>query len=959
MEHGSGTDLLPVLARPMALKRLIGGIRSSLRWKIALITGSVLLLIHGAFSGFAIYSLNQQSSQRLEQLRFRHRVLLSHLLDQSHSLLQQVAETIPLIAENITTDGDEIIETIDAYWLSYLITWEIENIQYYSEKGRLIKKWGRASVFPPRHVGQVLSAEKPIYFISCSHTCLQYSGIPVIGRDNRTRALFLSKTLANVIIDFHDITKAQIAVVSPPERGKSGPSFKIAAVTNPKFSTPIVEKAGLAALLSPPLKRGSNSAIVSSGEKFYAVTPVLLRENGPIFISVDDITRLKREHDRNLLHYLTNALISLVSGIGILVLLLSHPLKRLEMAAQVLPLLAEGKYDTVHQFFSKRRRKQRFKDEITLLEETILQVAMQLKILQKEVDERTRSLMKQTQFLERERSFIQGLLDTAPLIILTQDKNGKIITINRYGRKLIESENHPPVYERVFLKDGKNKDHIAELLDRLRSSKTGKIKFDCPLESGNGRPRYITWFHTKLSDDHPEAPLVLSIGLDITDRKVAENRLAWLANHDPLTHLYNRRSFQDQFANLLDIAMRQGQPVALLYFDLDQFKYINDTCGHKAGDLLLQMIAERLREVTRSSDILARLGGDEFALVIYGIGEEEAVKVAEKIFSSLQSIDYRIKDHPFKITVSIGIALFPEHGHSIQELLANADLAMYQAKEAGRGCIHVYSPDAEFHERIHHEVFWKDQIQKAMDEDRFVLHFQPILDLRTNTISHYETLLRMLDPDGNVLSPDQFIPVAERTGLIRAIDKLVVDKALVVHKALLKKGQRQVLSINLSGQALVDEELQNHIYESLAAPSVEPRSIIFEITETIAVSNFASARQLMERIRSLGCSFALDDFGVGFSSFYYLMHLPVDYVKIDGSFIKKLEHSREDQVLVQALAEIAQRLGKKTVAEFVENARILELLRRYGIHYAQGYHVGRPLPHIPATQASKNAPQTI
>ncbi len=939
--------------------RRISSFKSSLRWKIALITGSVLLLIHGAFFGFAIHTLNQQSSQRLEQLRFSHRLLLSHLLEQSHSLLQQIAETIPLIAENITTDGDEITATIDAYWLSYLITWEIENIQYYSEKGSLIKKWGRASRFPSHYIEQVLSEEKPIYFISCSDTCLQYSGIPIISRDNHTRALFLSKTLANVIIDFHNITKAQIAVVKPSETREHRAPFKIAAVTNPKFTTPIIRKADLDALLPPSVERGSNSPIVSSGEKFYAVTPVLLQENGPTFVSIEDITNLKLDHDRNLLHYLINALISLVSGIGILLLLLGRPLKRLEMAARVLPLLAEGKYDTVHQVFSKRRRKQRFKDEITLLEETILQVAKRLEILQKEVDERTQSLMKQTQSLERERSFIQGLLDTAPLIILTQDKNGKIITINRYGRKLIESEDQPPIYERVFLKGGKNKDHIAELLDRLRSRKTGKIKFDCPFESGNGRPHYITWFHTKLSDDHPDAPLVLSIGLDITDRKVAENRLAWLANHDPLTHLCNRRSFQDQFANLLDIALRQKQSVALLYFDLDQFKYVNDTCGHKAGDLLLQTIAERLREVTRSSDILARLGGDEFALVVYGIGEEQAVKVAEKIFSSLQSIDYQVENHPFKITVSIGIALFPKHGHSIQELLANADLAMYQAKEAGRGRIHVYSPDAEFQKRIHHELFWKDQIQRAMEEDRFVLHFQPILDLRTNTVSHYETLLRMLDPNGNVLSPEQFIPVAERIGLIRAIDKLVVDKALAVHKALLKKGQKLILSINLSGQALVDEDLQNHIYESLTSPQVEPGSIIFEITETSAVSNFASARQLMERIRSLGCSFALDDFGVGFSSFYYLMHLPVDYVKIDGSFIKKLEYSQEDQVLVQALAEIAQRLGKETVAEFVENAKILKLLRRYGIHYAQGYHVGRPLPQILPIEDRESARQTI
>ncbi|HFD87840.1 MAG TPA: EAL domain-containing protein, partial [Gammaproteobacteria bacterium] len=616
------------------------------------------------------------------------------------------------------------------------------------------------------------------------------------------------------------------------------------------------------------------------------------------------------------------------------------------------------KYNKIYQHFSNKKS-HKYQDEVSLLEETILQVAKQLQSLQNEVDERTKSLVKQTHTLERERNFIQGLLDTAPLIILTQDKNGKIITINRFGKKHIEDGNENLIYENVFIADNNQKQHILELLDRLRSSQTGKIRFDSTLDYHNDRSRHITWFHTKLSDNHPDAPLILSIGLDITDRKVAENRLAWLANHDPLTHLCNRRSFQDQFSNLIDIAHRQKQSVALLYFDLDQFKYINDTCGHKAGDVLLQVIADKLREVTRSSDILARLGGDEFALVIYGISEDGAVKVAEKIFSSLQSIDYRIEDNPFKITVSIGIALFPKHGHSIQELLANADLAMYQAKEAGRGRIHVYSPDAEFHKRIHHELYWKDQIQQAMDENRFVLYFQPILNLRTRTISHYESLLRMLDKNGKILSPDQFIPVAERVGLIRSIDKLVVDKALDIHKSLLSKGYDIVLSINLSGQALADEDLQNYIYDSLANPQVKPELIIFEITETIAVSNFASARHLMERIRSLGCSFALDDFGVGFSSFYYLMHLPVDYVKIDGSFIKKLENSQEDQVLVQALAEIAQRLGKETIAEFVENAKILDLLEKYGIHYAQGYHVGRPMPQILFSKGIGDSRRTI
>jgi diguanylate cyclase (GGDEF)-like protein len=395
------------------------------------------------------------------------------------------------------------------------------------------------------------------------------------------------------------------------------------------------------------------------------------------------------------------------------------------------------------------------------------------------------------------------------------------------------------------------------------------------------------------------------------------------------------------------MANRYQHNVALLFFDLDHFKYVNDTSGHQAGDAMLRVVAERLKELTRSSDFLARLGGDEFALAIPETDVEGAVQVAEKILTNLRLISLPTKGRCHRVSASIGIVLYPEHGSTAQDLMSNADLSMYQAKESGRDRWHLFTLDDQMREQMNERLAWKDKIEQTLLDSAFTLHYQPILEIATGLISHYEVLIRMREQDGSLSMPSDFIPVAERTGLIHSIDRYVLREAIGRLAQLANTTGREVnLSINLSGRVVDDPELFPLLKQLLNENNVKPQNLVFELTETATLADMASAEKLMRELRELGCRFAMDDFGVGFSSFYYLRELPLDIVKIDGSFIRQLPNSPEDRVFVKALTEMASGLNKLTIAEFVEDAETLQFLSDIGVDYAQGHYIGEPQPEI-------------
>jgi len=435
---------------------------------------------------------------------------------------------------------------------------------------------------------------------------------------------------------------------------------------------------------------------------------------------------------------------------------------------------------------------------------------------------------------------------------------------------------------------------------------------------------------------------------ELSERKIMEARFRYLVAHDELTGLANRRSLEKKLQLAIHRCRNFNQEGALLYLDLDRFNMINDLEGHETGDRLLVETVSLLHGTLDADHIAARIGADEFCIFLENVTQQEALSVAERLRQSLDGFRFVTGQDSYHISASIGVALLesrrPASHPSV--LIAEAHQACYAAKANGRNMVQLYNNrDTEACTR-RSDILWIPLIREALMENRFFLVFQPVVRVKDGAITHYEALIRMRGKRSDIFSPGEFIPVAERMGLIHHIDLWVVDKAIDFLASLPESQSHISLTVNLSGVAFQDQSLLPLIRQKLEMTWISASRLAFEITETATVANYQQTREMIARIRALGCHFALDDFGAGFSSFDYIKKFPVDYLKIDGQFIKNLLHDETDQVLVKAMIDIARKLGKKTIAEYVESPKVLSLLKTLGVDYVQGYLLGKPEPHL-------------
>ncbi|WP_052808169.1 putative bifunctional diguanylate cyclase/phosphodiesterase [Methyloterricola oryzae] len=426
---------------------------------------------------------------------------------------------------------------------------------------------------------------------------------------------------------------------------------------------------------------------------------------------------------------------------------------------------------------------------------------------------------------------------------------------------------------------------------------------------------------------------------ELADRRVMEARLQYLVAHDELTGLANRRSLEAALQG--DRGIRTG---ALLYLDLDRFDLVNDLEGHGSGDRLLVEVVGVLHRMLAPEQLAARIGADEFCIFLPDADKEAAAAMAERLRRALDGFHFLPGRDNYRISASLGVALLDGRSRLQHpgEAITRAHQACNVAKSNGRNRVHCYNEDDQDVYTRHRDVLWVPILREALVENRFFLVFQPIVRVADGAVTHYEVLLRLQGRSGQVHLPCEFIPVAERMGLIHAIDLWVVENAVDCLATLPEHQAGLGFSVNLSVHAFHQSSLYSLLQSTLAARGVAPDRITFEITETAAVSSHQQTRELIAKIRALGCHFALDDFGAGFSSFDYIKKFPVDYLKIDGQFISNLLHDETDQVLVKAMIDIARKLGKRTVAEYVETNEVFQLLREFGVDYVQGYLLGRP-----------------
>ncbi|MGE5026955.1 MAG: EAL domain-containing protein [Betaproteobacteria bacterium] len=627
--------------------------------------------------------------------------------------------------------------------------------------------------------------------------------------------------------------------------------------------------------------------------------------------------------------------IAIIAG-GLIAWLLVHTLtRRLSLLSKAAEAIASGKPKSKLPEYSG-------KDEVSRLIRDFNAMSLAL-----DTDAEIRTKMEAQLFAEKERA--QVTLCSIGDAVITTDIDGNIEFMNSVAESLTgwssAEAQRQPLPEVFKIINEHNRRPMENPVDKaLRLNRAVDLSNHTILVRRDGVEMSIEDNASPIRDRHGNTIGVVLVFHDITEKQRLTRQLSYQATHDTLTGLYNRQEFERRLAIIIDSASTLDHEHALLYLDLDQFKVINDTCGHAAGDELLRQLTALLQKQVRESDTLARLGGDEFGLLLDNCHQEKAKEIANELLAAIQAFRFIWEDKTYSIAASIGLVMVNKGSGSAATLLSAADTACFAAKDKGRNRIQIFSAEDSELTRRHGEMHWVAKISKAFEKERFRLYYQPIVPLQKGNEDeqHFEILIRMLDENNQLVPPAAFIPAAERYNLMASVDRWVISHTF--NWLVANSHRKTCCAINLSGQSLGDENFLGFVTDQIKGSGVEPKKICFEVTETAAIGNLASAQHFIREIKALGCRFSLDDFGSGMSSYAYLKSLPVDFLKIDGGFVKDMVDDPIDYAMVEAINKIGHVMGIQTIAEFVENQAIMDRLHDLGVNFAQGYGIAKPSP---------------
>jgi diguanylate cyclase (GGDEF)-like protein/PAS domain S-box-containing protein len=560
------------------------------------------------------------------------------------------------------------------------------------------------------------------------------------------------------------------------------------------------------------------------------------------------------------------------------------------------------------------------------------------------ITERKRA--EQAIFAEKERA--QVTLQSIGDAVISTDAEGRIEYINPVAESLtawsLAEARGRPIGEVLNLVNEITREPIENpLVCALGRGETGPAADHSVLITRAGQEVAIQESAAPICDRQGRVIGAVIVFHDVTKERRLKRALSYQASHDALTGLINRREFDNRLHAAVLSAQRGEGTYALLYIDLDQFKVVNDTCGHQAGDRLLRDVTGLLQGRVRASDTIARLGGDEFGVLLEGCTPEQSARVADGVRQAIKEYRFVWGATTLSVGASVGVVQISAETESVAAIMSAADIACYAAKDEGRNRIHVYEADGVSHR--HREMHWVARVTRAAEENRLELFFQPIVRIGAEGApTFHELTIRLRDDDGRLVPPSEFIPAAERYNVMSIIDRWVVVRAVELLKRRREAGgSLPLLAVNLSGTSLNEQSFAEFILHTVGEPEIAS-ALCFEITETAAVTSLSNATFFMRELKARGCKFALDDFGTGLSSFMYLKTLPVDYLKIDGQFISQIATDPVDRSMVEAISKVGRALGIATVAEWVESEAVLDELKRIGVDFAQGYHMARPMP---------------
>lgn len=912
----------------------------SIRWKILLLAGLALCLT----SSVLIWQQYRVEIRQFDQDQAGHRTrvqeLVARLFELQSERLQMQARMfagLPRVRQDLTErNGDSLNRVIEPLWSELNMGQGLLGVSIYDVEQNRLAGWGEhdALLQQARMVEAVALHETPLSWLECAQECVYQTAIPVTYRGETMGAIAVLGSLESIILDLRQLSGAEVAVLAGTKSVEETPikGMSLLSASGGDTMRSLLRAAEQTSWQDGHIQIAQGGRVVE-----LMLVPAPVSDGVQAYLAFSsDVTVQIQLIQAMAQHSVWLGGMALVLALLLLYSMLRPTMRRLEHVTGLMPLLGDEQFDEVRKSYADRPRS-RFPDETDELEALAVTLSNRLEGLRTESREHLRDLAAQARQLERERDLFTSLFNTAPVLILAYGRDGRIRMANEAAQQLSDMGEIGLIgqdFAKLFLDVWQQQNYSSE----MASMSSGNVYHgESNLQSFDGHKHDIVWFHTRLAHEVGETPAYLSVGMDVTEHKQTKRQLNRLAECDVVTGLMNRRAFKRE----LDVLLSGGAQGVMLVCDLDQFKVVNEAEGHEAGDAMLLAFAAHIEALVPAPRLMARLGSDEFALVYPELTSADAIVLARQLNHILpQHAGPLLTKHA--LSTCVGMVHFPEHGKDADTLLGSAQFALLQAQDKGHGSWHLYSADDPQRGSMGKRAHWKREVERALEDGRLVLHFQPIRNIAKGTVSHYEALLRLVGDDGKLVMPGEFIEAAESTGLIRRVDRWVID-AVVAFAATRPDFK---VALNLSGRSFDDDSAFETMKAALKRYGVKGENFQLEITETAALANMTNATRVMGQLRGLGCAFGLDDFGVGYSSFQYLKELPVDFVKIDGSFIRGLTRNADDVVFVRALNDAVQGYGKMTVAEFVEDEATLALLREIGVDCAQGYLIGRPAANL-------------
>jgi diguanylate cyclase (GGDEF)-like protein len=944
----------------------------SIRWKALILVSLILFLITLTWISYSIYFelKNYRDSVHQEQLRFQNS--LDQILDDSFANLSKNAQIISnyphIKSANQGPDKAGLRSKLDSQWYDLNLNIGVDYIAIEDETGSRI--YDSLRLFEPdlrkkfqtalKGFGKNTTKGQVSSFVFCDKDCIQIIKEPFFFSDNKKGYIVLGQNMSELISRFHSISGSGIAVlIHRPEENtvdtesqyiQAWKSYLWAATNFDEVLSVLQEYSIDHKEVQNVYYQSSLSGILDSQYRVSRLIPANYLQVGytASYVTINDNSKNITLFKNSVFNQIITGLIAWVVAVLLVLLAVMGPIQRVLVVANALTFLPQHKFTRVRKILGPKRYSS--VDEISELENGALKLTDDLEALNSQVIFSETRLKEQILAATRSKDFLKRLFDNADLFIVIQSKTFHCKDANYFFEGQFETDSFLDI-----LVDDEDIVLLKQKLPDLLTNKADKFVHEAWAKNRHGDLLVIAWTHTLVETVQGEFG-ILSIGMDITQRKRDEHALKWLADNDSLTKIGNRRVFHSGLEKLLAL-----QTVgAVVFIDVNRFKQINDIYGHTAGDQLLVEIAETLKHQVRDNDLVCRLAGDEFTLLLTDIDKHSLPGVLSHLSAKLSGTLEMSEGRRVDYSCSLGAAMFPEHGSDSQTLIVHSDMAMYQAKRRGLNNWHIfdYSDDSLKLQQEEHQLM--SILKQAIKESLFTFEFQPIMSLSKKEVSHYETLLRLKDEHGQPISPKEFIPVAERVGLIGDIDLWVVDRLFKLIGSFFKEDTIRIkLSVNISGPSLQDNYFVDRLVKLAKYYQVKPDMVVIELTETAYIDNLNKVMENLEFLNFKGFEIALDDFGVGFSSFSYMKELPLNYVKLDGSYVRNLKDNHKNQAFIESVVIMAKAFNMKTIAEYVEDKKTMKLLKSLGVDYAQGFYVGKSIYDFSEPIENANSSVTV